>query len=97
MGSPIHLELAPFKKGTKPDDTPQDVNKSHFSSITNLDVTCSLDPSCDHLLHLDSPSLSSELQVTSSVESVEIEYIHDMGESLENNKLPPNRCFPWRP
>ena len=57
------------------DDPPQDVDKSHLcestSTTTNLNETCSLDTSCDHLLHLDSPSLSSELQDTSSVESVE--------------------------
>ena len=37
-----------------------------------------LDTSCDHLLHLDSPSLSSEPQDTSSVESVEIEFVPDL-------------------
>ena len=47
MRSPTHVELAPFKKGTKPDDPPQDVDKPHLSAsirtITNLDVTCTLD------------------------------------------------------
>ena len=49
-----------------PDDPPQDVDKSHLSestsTSTNLDETCSLDTSYDHLLHLDCPSLSCELQ-----------------------------------
>ena len=35
----------------------------------------SLDTSGDHLLHLGSPSLSPELQDTSSVESVEVEFV----------------------
>ena len=80
MRSPIHLELASFKKGTKPDDPPQDVNKSHLSFITNLDVTCSLVTSCDHLFHLDSPSHSSEPLDTSNNESVKL----DLFMSLKN-------------
>ena len=43
----------------------------------NVNETCSLDTSCDHLLHLDSPSHSSEPQ---DVESVEIEFIHESEE-----------------
>ena len=74
-------------------DPPQHVDKSHLSkstsTTTNLNETCSLDTSCDHLLHLDSPSLSSELQDTSSVESVEIEFVPDFEEPLESNKLSP--------
>ena len=58
-----------------------------------MDVTCSLDTSCDHLLHLDSPIHSSELQDTSSVESAEIEFIDELEEPLENNKLPPTDVF----
>ena len=93
MRSPIHLELALFKKGTKPDDPPQDVDKSHLRSITNLDVTYSLDNLCDHLLHLDSPSHSSEPQDSSSAKSVEIEFIDESDELLENNNLPPTDVF----
>ena len=79
MTSPIHMELAPFKKGIKSDDPPQNVDISHLndptSTTTNLDETYPLDTSYEHLLHLDSPSLSSELQDTSSVDSVEIEFL----------------------
>ena len=79
--------------GPSPDDPPQDVDKSHLSestsTTTNLNESCSLDTSCDHLLHLDSPSLSSELQDTSSVESVEIEFVPDFEEPLESNKFSP--------
>ena len=67
------------------------MDKSHLSdstsTTTNLNEACSLDSLCDHLLHLDSPSLSSELQDTSSVESVEIEFVPDFEESLESNKF----------
>ena len=52
-----------------------------------------MDTSCDHLLHLDSPSLSSELQDTSSVESVEIEFVPDFEEPLERNKFSPTAVF----
>ena len=73
--SPIHLELALFKKGFKPDDPPQDVDKSHLSdstsTTTSSNETCSLNTSCDHMLHLDSPSLSSELQDNSIIGSTE--------------------------
>ena len=65
-----------------PDDPSQDLDKSHpsdsTSTTTNLNETCSLDMSCDHLLHLDSPSLSSE--DTASVESAEIEFVRDFEE-----------------
>ena len=61
------------------------MDKSHLSdstsTTTNLNETCSLDTSCDHLFHLDSPSLSSELQDTSSIESVEIEFVPDFEEA----------------
>ena len=79
MRSPIHVEHAPFKKGIKSNDPPQNVDISHLndptSTTTNLDEIYPLDTSCDHLLHLDSPSPSSELQDTSSANSVEIEFL----------------------
>ena len=82
---------------SSPDDSPQDVDKSHLndstSTTTYLNETCSLDTSCDHLLHLDSPSFSSELQHTSSVESVDIEFVPDSEEPLESNKLLPRDDF----
>ena len=66
MRSPIHMEPTPFKKGTKPDDSPQYVDNPHLSAsintITNLDVTCTLDTSCDKLLHLDPLVHSSDPQ-----------------------------------
>ena len=81
MRSPFHLELASFKKGIKPDDTPQDVNKSHLSdatsTTTNLNEPCSLNTSCDHLLYLHSPSLSPELQDNSIAGHTEPEFGSD--------------------
>ena len=49
--------------------------KDPISTTTNLDEACPLDTSCDLLHHLDSPSLSSELQDNSSVVSVDIELL----------------------
>ena len=49
--------------------------------------------SCDHLLHLDSPSLSSELQNTSSVKSGEIEFVPDLEEPLESDKFSSRDVF----
>ena len=64
-----------------PDDPPPNVEKPHLSesasTTTNLNETCSLDTSCGHLLHLDSPSLTSELLDNSIVESIESESVPD--------------------
>ena len=83
QSQPVHSpDICP-----SPDDPPQDVDKSHLtestSTTTNLNETCSLDTSCDHLLHLDSPSLSSELQDNSIVESTEPECVPDFEDLLE--------------
>ena len=63
------------------------MDKSHLSestsTTTNLNETCSLDTSCDYLLHLDSPSLSSELQDTSIVETIEPESVPDFEDLLQ--------------
>ena len=97
MRSPIHVELATFKKGIKSDDPPQNVDLSHLSdptsTSTNLDETYPLDTSCDHLLHLDSPSLSSELQKTSSVENVEIEFLPESEGQQDHTNLSPTDVF----
>ena len=58
--------------------------KDPISTTTNLDEACPLDTSCDHLLHLDSPSLSSEPQDNSSVDSVEIELLHESEGKLDH-------------
>ena len=91
MRSPIHMEPTSFKKGTKPDDPPQNVDKPHLSAsistITNLDVTCTLDTSCDQLLHLDPSSHSSDPQDISSVENVEIEFLPEFEVQLDYANL----------
>ena len=75
------MELAPFKKGIKLDDPPQHVDKSHLCdstiTTTTLNETCPLNTSCDHLLHLDPPSISSELQENSIDGSTEPESVPD--------------------
>ena len=89
--------ISTFKKGTKSDDPTQNVDISHLSdptsTTTNLDETYPLDTSCDHLLHLDSPCLSSELQDTSSVDSVEIEFLPESEEKLDHTNLSPTDVF----
>ena len=66
------------------------MDKPHPSAsirtITNLDVTCTLDTSCDQLLHLDPPSHSSHSQDILSVENVEIEFINESEDPLVINK-----------
>ena len=97
MRSPTHVELAPFKQGIKSDDPPQKVDISHLSdptsTTTNLDETYPLDTSCEHLVHLDSPSLSSELQDTSSAENVEIEFLPEPEGKLDHTNLSPTDVF----
>ena len=75
------------------------MDKSHLSdstsTTTDLNEACSLDTSYDHLLHLGSPSLSSELQDTSSVDNIEIEFVPVFEELLESrsNKFSPTDGF----
>ena len=70
-----------------PEKPSQDVDKSHLcdsaSTTHSLNETCSLDTSGDCLLHLDPPSLSSEPQNTSSVESVEPDPVPDFEDLLQ--------------
>ena len=50
---------------SSPQKSSQDVDESHLSdstsTTTNLNEAFSMDTSCDHLLHLDSTNISSEL------------------------------------
>ena len=48
-----------------------------------MNKTCSLNTSCDHLLHLDSPSHSSELQDNSIVGSIEHESVPNFEDLLQ--------------
>ena len=72
---------------SSPEKSYQDADESHLggstSTTTNLNETSSLDTSCDHLSHLDSPNLSSELQGTSILDSIEPESIPDFEDLLQ--------------
>ena len=73
---PTTIHTFVIKKGNKPDEPPPNgatsLLKDPIITAINLDGACPLDTSCDHLLHMDTPSISSELQDNSSVVSVEI-------------------------
>ena len=94
MRSPIHLELTPHKKDIKSDDPPQNMDISHLSDPTStMNERCPLDTSCDHLLYLDSPSLSSEQQDNSSADSVEIEFLPESEGQQDHINLSPTEVF----
>ena len=90
---PTTVQTSVIKKGIKPDEPPQNIATSHLkdpiSTTTNLDEACPLDTPHDHLLHLDSPSISSELQDNSSVVSVKIEFHPESEEQLDHTKFSP--------
>ena len=94
---PTTIHTSFIKKGIKPDEPPQNMATSHLRdpicTTTNLDEAYSLDTSCDLLLHLDSPSLSSEPQDNSSVDSVEIEFLPESEGQLDHTNLSPTDVF----
>ena len=94
---PTTIQTSVIMKGIKPVDPPQNVTTSHLrdpiSTTTNLDEACPLGTSCDHMLHLDSPSLSSELQDNSSADSVEIEFLPESEGQLDHTKHSPTDVF----
>ena len=94
---PTIIQTSVIKKGIKQDEPPKNVATSHLkdpiSTTTNLDEACSLDTSCDLLHHLDSPSLSSELQDNSSVDSVEIELLPESEGQSDQTNLSPTDVF----
>ena len=94
---PTIIQTSVIKKGIKPVDPPQNVATSHLkdpiSTTTNLDEACPLDTSCVHLLHLDSPSLPSEPQDSSSVDSVQIELLPESEGKLDHTNLSPTDVF----
>ena len=94
---PTIILTSVIKNGIKPDEPPQNVATSHLkdpiSTTINLDEACTLDTSYAHLPHLDSPSLSPELQDNSSVDSIEIEFLPESEEQLDHTKLSPTDVF----
>ena len=67
--------------------------KDPNSTTTNLDEACPLDTSYAHLPHLDSPSLSSELQDHSIVDIIEIELLPESEGQLDHTYLSPTDVF----
>ena len=94
---PTIIQTSVIKKGIKPVDPLQNVATSHLkdliSSTTNLDEACSLDTSCDLLHHLDSPSIASEIQDNSSVDSIEIEFLPESEGQLDHTNHSPTDVF----
>ena len=94
---PTTIQTSVIKKGIKPVDPPQNVATSHLrnpiSTTTNLDEVCPLDISCEFLPILESPSLSSELQDYSSVDSVEIEFLPESEGKLDHTNHSPTDVF----
>ena len=94
---PTTIQTFVIKKGIKPDEPPQNVATSHLkdpiSCTTYLDEAYHLDTSCDHLPHLDSPSLSSELQYNSNADSVEIEFLPESEGQLDHTNFTPTDVF----
>ena len=94
---PTIIQTSVIKNGIKAIEPPKNVATSHLkdpiSTTTNLDEACPLDTSCDHLHHLDSPSLSSEPQDNSSVDSVEIELLPESEGKLDHTYHSPTDVF----
>ena len=94
---PTIIQTSVIKNGIKAIEPPKNVAISHLkdriSTTTNLDEACPLDTSCDHLLHLDSPSLSSEPQDNPSVDSVEIELLPESEGKLDHTYHSPTDVF----
>ena len=94
---PTIIQTSVIKNGIKAIEPHKNVATSHLkdpiSTTTNLDEACPLDTSCDHLLHLDSPSLSSEPQDNSSVDSVEIELLPESEGKLDHTYRLPTDVF----
>ena len=91
------IQTSVIKKGIKPGEPPKSKVTSHLkdpiSTTTNLDEACPLDTSCDLLHHLDSPSLSSELQDNSRFDSVEIEFLPESEGQLHHTKHSPTDVY----
>ena len=94
---PTMIQTSVIKNGIKPDEPPKNVATSHLkdpiSTTTNLDEACPLDTSCDHMPILESPTLSSELQDNSSVDSVEIESLPESEGRLDHTNLSPTDVY----
>ena len=87
----------PLEGGDHPELDTSELCDEQLISLGHFDIAfdeaCTLDTSCDYLLHLDSPSLSPELQYNSSVDSVEIEFLPESEGHLDHTKNSPTDLF----
>ena len=90
---PTIIQTSVIKNGIKAIEPPKNASKRSHQHYHQLDEACPLDTSCDHLLHLDSPSLSSEPQDNSSVDSVEIELLPESEGKLDHTYHSPTDVF----
>ena len=86
-------QTQPVPASTNTPTTGTPTTAMDVTAITNLDEACSLDTSCDLLHHLDSPSLSSELQDNTSVDSIEIEFLPESEGQFDLTNLSPTDVF----
>ena len=88
---------SPLEGGDHPELDTSELCDEQLISLGHFDIAfdeaCTLDTSCDYLLHLDSPSLSPELQYNSSVDSVEIEFLPESEGHLDHTKNSPTDLF----
>ena len=87
----------PLEGGDHPELDTSELCDEQLISLGHFDIAfdeaCTLDTSCDYLLHLDSPSLSPELQYNSSVDSVEIEFLPESEGHFDHTKNSPTDLF----
>ena len=87
----------PLEGGDHPEFDTSDLCDGQLISLGHFDIAfneaCTLDTSCDYLLHLDSPSHSHDLQYNSSVDSVEIEFLPESEGHLDHTKNSPTDLF----
>ena len=87
----------PLEGGDHPELDTSELCDEQLISLGHFDIAfdeaCTLDTSCDYLLHLDSPSLSPELQYNSGVDSVEIEFLPESEGHLDHTKNSPTDLF----
>ena len=87
----------PLEGGDHPELDTSELCDEQLISLGHFDIAfdeaCTLDTSCDYLLHLDSPSHSPDLQYNSSVDSVEIEFLPESEGQLDHTKNSPTDLF----
>ena len=94
---PTIIQTSVIQNGIKAIEPLKNVATSHLedpiSTTTNLDEAYPLDTLCELLPILESPSLSSELQDYSSLDSVEIEFLPESEGQLDHTNFSPTDVF----